>query len=488
MTSIALISVPRTSISIPSPAIASLKSVAEENKHKAFCIDLNIEIYREFEPREYQEIDNYFQLDLRYAHYKSLKLSDFKDDLSNTTYHAYKEFLDRWSTKILELQSDFIGISLLSVNSVISCFDLCNELKNKCPTCKIILGGPGVSTDGIKADANFGEFLIRHNLADYCIQGEGEYKLLDLLNGVKSKEYKQIEDLDTLPFPDYDDLPVQDYDASNLISITGSRGCVRNCSFCDIKSAWNQYRYRSGKNITQEIIHHYKKYNTTNIQFTDSLINGSLKSFGGFLDAMIESKSKKIIPDNLKWSGQFICRPKNQFREDWYKKMSEAGAGQLYIGIESASESVLHDMGKKLQFSDIEYMMEMLYKYSIQCDILLVIGYPTETREDFEKTKEMLRQFSKYNQEGVISGVNLGKTMVVLPGSPIGQNLNHWGIEYDSNQNWISNKNPDLTFKERLRRRIEIQKVCEDYGYIVRFPLTTLKTLKENLLNNKETV
>ena len=120
--------------------------------------------------------------------------------------------------------------------------------------------------------------------------------------------------------------------------------------------------------------------------------------------------------------------------------------------------------------------------------MLMIVGYPTETEKDFNETLLLLDRLSSYNEQGTISGVNLGKTMVVLPGSPIGENLSHWGIEYDENNNWISTKNPTLDFKERVRRRLLAQEKREDLGYMVRWPLTTLSTLSQNLKLNKETV
>jgi radical SAM superfamily enzyme YgiQ (UPF0313 family) len=493
MSSITLVSVPRTSLHIPSPALAALKSSVETNGHECFCIDLNIELYQDFLDNfnEYKIVDTYFQTDLRYLKQNGTDLQSLLniiDSLPNTTKLLYDNFLEKWSSKILEKNTNWIGISVLSVNSIIPTIDLCKKIKSKSST-PIVIGGPGVSTFGIMGSANLGEFLKSVNLINEYIQGEGEYSLVDLLNGTLKNHYEQIDNLDELPIPDYSDFDFTKYSSkNNAVAITGSRGCVRNCSFCDIKAAWKKYRYRSGKSVAEEFLHHNTVYGSTDFQFTDSLVNGSLKSFNDFLDSLIDYKEKGLINKNITWSGQFICRPKSQFGETWYKKMSESGAKQLQIGIESGSESVMHDMGKKLSIDDIEYTLQMLLKYKIQCDMLMIIGYPTETLEDFNKTINMLEKFSYYSDQGVISGVNLGKTMVVLPGSPIGENLNHWGIEYDDNKNWISLNNPSLNFKERVRRRVVAQKKCEELGYIVKWPITTLTTLKQSLENSSETI
>jgi len=491
--SLTLVASPRTANHMPSPALAALKPCVERAGFKCHTIDLNIELYTDLKKnfQEFKEIDSYFQTDLRYMSQDEINLQPLleqKNILTEKTLRLYKAHLNKWADHIISLDTEWIGVSVLSVNSVLYTTDLCEVLKQK-TKCKIMLGGPGVSTFGISGASNFGEFMISTKLADAYISGEGENSIVALLKGEKYDGYQQIDNLDILPDPDYSDFDFSKYTNKNqAVAITGSRGCVRNCTFCDIKSAWKHYRYRSGESITNEIINHYKNFGSTEFYFTDSLINGSLKAFEDFLDAMVEAKNNGSISKEVKWSGQFICRPIHQFKEEWFAKMKKAGAKQLHIGIESGSEAVMHDMGKKLTNDDIDFTINMLTKYEIQCDMLMIVGYPTETLNDFDMTLQLLDRLSPYNEQGTISGVNLGKTMVVLPGSPIGENLSHWGIEYDENNNWISSKNPGLDFKERVRRRLVAQEKCDELGYMVRWPMTTLNTLKDNLIANKETI
>tara|TARA_B100001094_G_scaffold13134_1_gene11521 strand:- start:2546 stop:3985 length:1440 start_codon:yes stop_codon:yes gene_type:complete len=478
---------------MPSPALAALKSCVQNAGYNCYTIDLNIELYDDLKQNHkvYGEVDNYFQTDFRYL---SQDISDLepliemKYSLSDDALELYQKHLNRWADYILDQGNEWIGISLLSVNSVLYTIDLAEVLKNKSSNCKIVLGGPGVSTFGIMGASNLGEFMIVTGLADRYLTGEGEYSLVELLNDKEYIEQGQIDNLDILPYPDYSDFDFAKYDSQqNTVAVTGSRGCVRSCAFCDIKSAWKKYRYRSGISIANEIINHHQRFGSTEFRFTDSLVNGSLKAFEEFLDAIILAKKQGLIANNIKWSGQFICRPINQFTEEWFEKMSLAGANMLQIGVESGSEAVMHNMGKKLSNDDIDFTIGMLSKYKIQCDLLMIVGYPTETDEDFDMTLNLLERLSPYNEQGCIEGINLGKTMVVLPGSPIGENMNHWGIEYDDNNNWISTLNPTLTFKQRVKRRVLAQEKCQELGYMIRWPLTTLRTLSENLKLNKET-
>jgi len=495
MSSITIVAVPRTALHMPSPALAVLKSSVESSGHKCNTIDLNIELYNDLKDKhfsQYKTIDNYFQTDLRYLLQDSNNLDSLinkRYDLDSSSLQVYNTFLKTWAKIILDTNTDWIGISVLSVNSILPTIDLCSELKTQNPNCRIVIGGPGVSTFGIMGASNFGEFMKQNELIETYIQGEGEHSLTALLENKDYSNFDQIDKLDELPIPNYDDFSFGKYTSSNnVVAITGSRGCVRNCTFCDIKSAWKKYRYRSGANIVAEFVNHYKKYNSTEFHFTDSLVNGNLNTFREFLEGIIEEKKAGNLPANIKWSGQFICRPQHQFKEDWYSLIKQSGVKQLHIGIESGSEDVLKDMGKPLLRSDIDFMMEMLLKYEIQCDMLMIVGYPTETQKDFDDTIRMIKDYSKYSEAGVISGINLGKTMVVLPGSPIGQNLAHWDITYDEKQNWVSKKNPSLTFKERVRRRVQVQKVCEQQGYTVRWPITTLNTILAGLEKESETI
>ena len=491
MTSITICSVPRTNESIPNAALGTLKSSLNAKNLTCHTIDTNVELYAHLKDdyhEAYKVLDQYFQADLRYITQENFNIDEFlykRFELPQEILDVYTKFILSHAKKIINYNTEWVGISLLSVNSVVACVDLCQVLTD----CKIVLGGPGVSTFGIMGKANFGQFMVDNNLADGYIPGEGEDALVTLLQtGKFDHSLKQINDLNALPIPDYSDLNFDLYSSKKrTLYITGSRGCVRNCTFCDIRSAWKKFTFRSGANVANEIITQYKKHQCTEFYFTDSLINGNLKTFSDLLDALIKAKEHNILPENLNWVGQFICRPKAQFKEDWYKRMKLAGLKQLHIGIESGSEDVLRNMGKKLAMSDIDFTMEMLLKYKIQCDMLMIVGYPTEHERDFQLTVDMIHRYKKYNDAGVISGINLGKTMVILPGSPIEQNKMQWGIDYDDDNNWVSIQNPSLTFSERIRRRIYLHKLCQDIGYVIRWPITTLTTLQQTMNKNKVT-
>ena len=72
-------------------------------------------------------------------------------------------------------------------------------------------------------------------------------------------------------------------------------------------------------------------------------------------------------------------------------------------------------------------------------------------------------------KNGTIEEVNLGLTLNLLPKTPLTDNLKKYGLVQETKHinNWICKSNPDLDYKERLRRRIYLQPPVEQLGYKV---------------------
>jgi radical SAM superfamily enzyme YgiQ (UPF0313 family) len=84
-----------------------------------------------------------------------------------------------------------------------------------------------------------------------------------------------IEDLDSLPMPNYDLLPMDKFSlpviGENAFVMSTSRGCGRNCSFCSEAKFWkNRWRGNSAKYVVDHIELLSKKYGKTTIMFGDN--------------------------------------------------------------------------------------------------------------------------------------------------------------------------------------------------------------------------
>ena len=101
---------------------------------------------------------------------------------------------------------------------------------------------------------------------------------------------------------------------------------------------------------------------------------------------------------------------------------------------------------------------------------MFIVGYPTETLEDFQETMDMLTKYTPYLYNGTIVEARLGGTQHIEPMSALGRDPDIVASrDSEGNMdiyNWTYTKNPDLTFKERIRRRLVIMEHAQQLGYL----------------------
>lgn len=479
-TDILLLNVPRISLVYPPAGTSLLKGVVEQQGFTCIVKDANFELLDSIkDPDDFETITNYFTI-----------------PNAEMTTHCQK-IIDEWYTKlvnyILKLNPKHVGISVFTFECQVATRELCKLLRRVYKG-KIIIGGAGLSTTGIATQVNdFGNKLLDSNLVDYYVRGEGEYALVDILKenkgaGINNDSYVQIEDLNSLAYPNYDDVIKYKYHYAidNIqLPITTSRGCVRRCSFCDIHAFWKKYTYRSGENIAQEMITHYEKYGVRDFFFTDSLINGNLKSFRQLCNWLVDYYEKNNLPDKFfSWGGQWIVRTEKHLSPEDYKTAAKSGMNGLAMGIESLSEQIRVDMNKGFKNIDLDYTLEQFRLNDMNCYFLMIVGYPTEKEEHHLETMQNFVKYQGYAIDGTIFGVNLGGTLSIDEGSPLHQNSIHFGLQPTSDNeelfglDWTNKENPTLTLLERINRRIDLQELLMDLGYTVWNGDHQLKRLK----------
>lgn len=483
---ILLANVPSISLVYPPAAPSLLKGVVESAGYSARVRDYNLQLFSSIDDSEISsQVSNYF----------TIKTAEVKPEIQKIINKFYQNTIE----DILNINPRFLGISVFTFECQRATEELLTRLRPLYKG-KIIVGGAGLSTTGIASASNdFGSRLKEVNLVDFYVRGEGEYSLLQILNnnkdiisGVNNDNFTQIENLDQIPFPNYADiidLPYR-YSVPNIqLPITTSRGCVRRCTFCDIHAFWKKYTYRSGTNVAQELIHHYEKHGVTDFFFTDSLINGSIKSFRELYTELNRYYAENNLPERFfSWGGQFIVRTPQQLKPYDYELASKSGMNGLVLGVESLSENVREHMKKGFSNSDLDYTLEQFRKNRMNCVLLIIVGYPTETEDDFNEMCEQFTKYQGYAVDGTIFGVNLGGTLSIDEGTPLDLNSEQLNLQLHSESgadkifglDWINAHNPELTLLERIRRRIRLQELCMNLGYTVWNGDHQLMRLKES--------
>lgn len=449
---ILFITVPYTETNEPLQAPSVLKAVVESKGFKARTHDVNHDFL----------ISNHQYLDVMKQYFAFGTTSD-TDIIEHV--HGYVDAVAR--SLLQEYDPRFVAISVFTYQCQVFAKLLSQKVKQIDPEVKIILGGQGLTTQGIQSKDSWAKICKEQGIIDHYIISEGEEALITLLQkgkgtGVDGAKWQQKTDLDDIPYPNYDDYDLEKY-SNKKIMITGSRGCVRKCTFCDIHKHWQKFVFRSGRSIADEMIFQAERYKIYDFSFTDSLINGSMKAYRDMITILAEHN--RTADKKLTWGGQFIVRGIKAMTEEDWRLTKASGAKSLALGVESGSESVRDHMKKQFSDNDLDEFMEQAHKNDVSVVFLMIIGYPTETETDFKQTLRMFKKYIKYKK--IIDAVVLGTTLGILPGTPLAENMGD-DISLNNGENfWIYKKNPTLDFRERIKRRIITGEELSKMGFTI---------------------
>ena len=445
-----ILSVPgETSYALPA-APAILKSYVIDAGYTCKTFDFNI-LFKKTNISNFSNLENYF-------------IQGFNPELIEQA----ENLIEGWVKEIIKYKPKFIGISVFTYQNRNATEIFCKFLK-KYSDSKIILGGQGISDGGIEGKKVWVNSLYNRGLIDYWIVSEGEKAIVELLSGntdytgINGDNFLQNIDLDNALMPNYDDYNLLSY--RNRLPITGSRGCVRQCTFCDIHEHW-KYVYRSGKSIADEIIYLSQKHNIQTFSFTDSLVNGSIKEFKKFIKIIADYNLTADKP--IQWTGQYIVRRDTNNDLEYWKLLKDSGASWLAIGVETGSDTVRLHMKKKFTNADLDVTIQRLLEFNIACEILLIVGYPTETEKDFQDTLEMFNRYLPF--KSIIQNIAAGSSLGVLPNTFLynKSDLLNLILDEKNENNWLNKDNPTLTLRERLNRIKILTEHCKNLGYTIR--------------------
>lgn len=487
---VGLIAMPKQDLLRPPAAIPILAVACEEFDIDYDFYDLNLWLYNNMDRNLWQQLDD------NWIHFES----DSQRDQPH--FQLFLEKIEQFIDLLLADKVDFFTISVFTNWSAHCTLELVKALNARSERDKItiVIGGTGIQApidNMVKEPAVLCEWLLKNKLIDYYLYGEGEKIFRELLKGntaepgINNYDTVQIENLDQYPYPSYKKIDPYQYNYISWpeLAINGSRGCVRKCTYCDVARYWPKYRFRSGENIANELYNTWKTTKIHSFEFTDSLINGSLREFRSLNKTLI--KLQQQDPEfRITYKGQFICRSQGQFNEQDYQEMKQAGCNYLYVGVETFSERVRYEMDKKFNNEDLDFHLRMCGKYHIPNAFLMITGYPTETAEDHALNIAGLKKYQKYAQAGIINLITFGYTTAILENTPLERMQQQLEIikefeDFDQTQNWVSLKNPDLTFNERVRRWIELVELASQLSYNQPRIDTAVSLLKEKLTISK---
>ncbi len=185
-------------------------------------------------------------------------------------------------------------------------------------------------------------------------------------NTIKNQSRALIQNLDTLPFPDYSDfLEILREETSYWIPFYAQRGCYNNCTFCDIIPFYGEQKIRSmsPERIVQWIRKTYEEMKKPYYLFTDD----NFMSKERFLKGMISELSKSQLNNKI-WIN-FQTRANDIIRFQHLLPELKPFIFSIELGVESFSDSQLlrfnKNISKEQNLKAIHILSELNIPYNL---------------------------------------------------------------------------------------------------------------------------
>ncbi len=343
---------------------------------------------------------------------------------------------DTWIREVKLWKPDVVGISMLTPTAP-KAYRAVRMLKDYDPDLPVIAGGPHPTY--------MYEEALRQGF-DIVVRGEGEYTMLELvevlerygmseeaLRRVKGLAFRgregivvtedrpPIHDLDELPWPARHLLPMDKYTLFNknirVAHVMASRGCPYGCMYCITSYFWGRRaRFRSARNVADEIEHLVYKYRAEYIVFSDDELTLNRK----FVRELInELRARGLdIP--------FACGARaDHLDREFMGFLERGGCKAIYVGVESASQETLDKIGKRLKLDRVVKVFEWRKGFDMLFTASFILGFPWETLEDMKKTVNFaIKLDPDYAQFTVLTP---------YPGTPLYDYVKRYGLIEDRN-------------------------------------------------------
>ncbi|MEO5356158.1 MAG: B12-binding domain-containing radical SAM protein [Nitrospirae bacterium YQR-1] len=305
--------------------------------------------------------------------------------------------------KIISEKPDILGLSAYTKDiSFVKQF--VSQIRPILPDTIILLGGVQITLMPVET------FQYLRGLIDYGFAGESELAFKKFIENIphpgddleefdnliwlkdgQIKVNRQLlpKNLDELPFPQWDLMPPDKYPKAPhgafykqfpYAPLITSRGCPYPCTFCSAGViSGKKIRYRSIKNVIEEIKYLNKHFNVKEIHIEDDNFSMERERVVNFCESLLGTNL------NITWALPNGLRLDNLDLEV-LKLMNRAGCYSVNVGVESGNESRLKLIKKKITKETIKEKISMVKQAGMDIGGFFIIGFPGETRQEIEQT------------------------------------------------------------------------------------------------------
>ena len=328
-----------------------------------------------------------------------------QDDVNVVIVDAqfYDLTVDQFVERVAEANPSFIGLSILSTEYKDTLHIAAKALKQRLPDSLIIAGGVHVTIEY--------RDVMRDTNINYAVIGNGEFVLRDLLRHLQFgapmprtglayrdksnlvvQEKAVVEDLDSLPMPNYDLVRMEDYifegpragplrpPAFPYVRIIITRGCPVGCSFCQVEEiSGKKVRAPSPERVVDELMYLRDRYGIRSFMLDDDNIVIKKKFFKELLHQMIARKLglKFII-------GAFAIFALD---DEMLDLMVRAGCVGINVAIESGNQRVMNEIVlKPIKLETVSLQISKVRDAGLFVIANFIVGFPGETWSEIRET------------------------------------------------------------------------------------------------------
>ncbi len=419
---------------------------------KILLVTLSFEEISKLKVAETSE-EMHYPVGLVYLH-SYLQSKGHQMRLLDLNHSPFEECLEKVIKTIEEFSPKIIGIQVLTSTRV-NTYKIVDYLHKNYPEKKIVFGG-------IHTTVMYKQLIEKYPFT-VCVLGEGEITMDELskeflekkpnfkkIDGVaffdknkvvRTKRRELIKNLDELPFPAHE-LFLKNKNRISACLLT-SRGCPFACSFCCLNpESKGMVRFRSPKNVVDEIEYIYKKFPHIKEFFIHD------DSF--FIDNnRVIDICNEIQKRNIKTN--FICSGRMKpISEKMIKSLEKAGFKQVLLGLESGSREILKSCKKGITPEDVINAFKLFKKSSINPKIFLIVGLPGETIQTIKETIRLVRKIQKISYFVIGHNLNL---LTIYPGTEVYEIAKK--KEFIEDDYWLSDKETPIYTAENSYEKLK---------------------------------
>ncbi len=340
-------------------------------------------------------LDNFIANPVYTYNYDDIKLQVYDESLN-----MFASYFDK---KIkAEDFSDYsiIGISIFDLSQVIPGLTLARFLKER-TNAHITLGGNYIYKirDALKTMPEFFEVFcdsvqlgdgeiaaVRHAelIRDNRPLSEGYSLMYKDENGeIRVTGTAPLLNMDKLAPPCFDGYDFSQYfSADTVLPVQLSKSCYwAKCTFCDFYTGQQCFDIKSVEAAADEIAHLTEKYGIRRFIFVDEAVPPK------YYDRLAD----EILRRGLEVYFYSFARMEKAFTREVLQKLYKAGARMFSWGYEAESERIMKLLNKGIDCSYRKTLLTYAMEAGLWNHCTFLLGYPGETPEETEATKEVIR-------------------------------------------------------------------------------------------------